>query len=256
MLQHHTAAPQTALRSVARRRGYAPLTEDERNSLVEAHLPQVRYIAERMAAKLPPSVDRDDLIGAGVLGLIDAVGKFDPTRGVLFKTYAERRVRGAILDSLRDLDWVPRSVRRRAKEIEGTYARLQSDLGRTAEGEEVAAALGLPIGEFNKLLGELSGLTVTSIATDEDGWGGMQNVGDDEAETPLAIYEREELRERLAEAVDALPPREREVVALYYVEELTMKEIGAVLGVTESRVSQIRSQAVLNLRATLGRLAA
>src|SRR6185369_12715394 len=125
--------------------------------------------------------------------------------------------------SLRDLDWVPRSVRRRAKEIEGTYARLQSDLGRTAEGEEVAAALGLPIGEFNKLLGELSGLTVTSIATDEDGWGGLQNVGDDEGETPLAIYEREELRERLAEAVDALPPREREVVALYYVEELTMK---------------------------------
>src|SRR6185369_2938731 len=115
MLQHHTAAPQTALRPVARRRGYAPLTEDERNSLIEAPLPQVRYIAERMAAKLPPSVDRDDLIGAGVLGLIDAVGKFDPTRGVLFKTYAERRVRGAILDSLRDLDWVPQSVRRRAK---------------------------------------------------------------------------------------------------------------------------------------------
>ncbi len=252
--QHAFATP--IPQPVVRRRGYAPVSEEERNALVEAHLPQVRFIADRMAAKLPPSVDRDDLIGAGVLGLIDAVSRFDPTRGVLFKSYAEMRVRGAMLDSLRDLDWVPRSVRRRAREVEAAYVKLQTSFGRMAEEEEVATELGISVNSFQRLLTELNGLTVTGYGSDDQETTCVLNRVASTDESPLAVYEREELRDRLASAIESLPERDRQVVALYYVEELTMKEIGAVLGVTESRVSQIRSRAILNLRAALLRRAA
>jgi RNA polymerase sigma factor FliA len=230
----------------------------EREKLIEAHLPQVKFIAERMTAKLPPSVDRDDLIGAGVLGLLDAVEKFDPTRGVLFKTYAEMRVRGAMLDSLRDLDWVPRSLRRRAREVEAAYSQIEQERGRAAEGEEVATLLGLSVNEFHELLNELRGLTITGLDRDDDDENNTRarQFADDAGHTPLANYEREEVRTHLTKAIDRLPERERQVVALYYIEELTMKEVGAVLGVTESRVSQIHTQAVLRLRSTLTTLRA
>jgi RNA polymerase sigma factor for flagellar operon FliA len=233
--------------------GAPPAGLSDRDALLEAHLPQVKYIAERLAAKLPPSVDRDDLIGAGVLGLLDAVDKYDPSRGVLFKTYAEMRVRGAMLDSLRDLDWAPRSMRQRAREVEAASREIEQRLGRVAEEEEVAAALSLSVGEFHTLLQELRGLNVTGLdGEDEDETGvRARQVLDDPARTPLALYEGNEVRDRLASAVDRLPERERQIVALYYVEELTMKEIGAVLGVTESRVSQIHTQAVIRLRAAL-----
>ena len=229
------------------------LTATERTALVEAHLVQVKYIADRLAAKLPPFVDRDDLVGAGVIGLLDAVDKYDPARGVLFRTYAELRVRGAMLDSLRALDWVPRSLRRRARAVEQTFQRIEQERGRAAHEEEVAAALDLSLAEFHALLAELHGLSVTSLdgAEDDEGRPRTRQIEDDPESRPLTQYERAELRSRLAAAVERLPERERQVVALYYVEELTMKEIGAVLGVTESRVSQINTQAVLRLRSTL-----
>jgi RNA polymerase sigma factor for flagellar operon FliA len=231
----------------------APSAAQERDALIEAHLPQVRFIADRLAAKLPPSVDRDDLIGAGVLGLLDAFEKYDPSRGVLFKTYAEMRVRGAMLDSLRDLDWAPRSMRRRAREVEAAYAQVEQQRGHKASEEEVAAALNLTVAEFQQLLSELNGLTITGFERDDDDDASARarQIQDDPAHTPLAVFERAELREKLAAAVDRLSERERQVVALYYLEELTMKEIGAVLGVTESRVSQVHTQAVLRLRANL-----
>jgi RNA polymerase sigma factor for flagellar operon FliA len=226
----------------------------DRNALVEAHLPQVKFIAERMAAKLPPSVDRDDLIGAGVLGLLDAVDKFDPARGVQFKTYAEMRVRGAMLDSLRLLDWAPRSMRHRAREIEAAYHRIEQERGRAAEEGEVAEALGLSVLEFQTLLGELRGLTLLGLeGDDDDDEFPVPQIPDDPERGPLALYERTESRDRLIGAIDRLPERERQVVALYYLEELTMKEIGSVLGVTESRVSQLHTQAILRLRAGLNR---
>ncbi len=228
-------------------------TADEREAIIEAHLSQVRFIADRLAAKLPPSVECDDLIGAGLIGLLDAVDKFDPSRGVLFKTYAEMRVRGAMLDSLRDIDWAPRSLRRRARQVEAAYQQIEQQHNRPAREEEVCAVLGLSLAEFHTLLGDLRGLTVTGLNLDEEEETGARQlqIAADPSQTPLAQYEETERRERLTSAIDNLPERDRQVVALYYLEELSMKEIGAVLGVTESRVSQIHTQAVVRLRAAL-----
>lgn len=230
------------------------LSSKRRNDLIESHLPQVRFIADRLAPKLPRTVDREDLIGAGVLGLIDAVQKFDSSRGVLFKTYAEMRIRGAMLDSLRALDWVPRSVRRRAREVESAYSDIEAETGRLASEEDVATRLGISVHQLQVLLGELSGIKVAEILSDDDEGRGvkLRQVPSNPTESPLARYEREELRSRLARAIDRLPKRERDVIALYFGEELNMKEIGSLLGVTESRVSQIRSQAILHLRSALG----
>jgi RNA polymerase sigma factor for flagellar operon FliA len=227
-------------------------TAFDRDALVEAHLPQVRFIADRLAAKLPPSVDREDLIGAGVLGLLDAVDKFDPGRGVQFKTYAEMRVRGAMLDSLRSLDWAPRSIRQRAREVEAAYRQIERDRGRPAEEEEVVAMLGISTKEFHTLLTDLRGLTILGLEWgDEDDEHQALQIPDDVSRGPLATYERTEMRFRLTKAIDRLPERERQVMALYYIEELTMKEVGAVLGITESRVSQLHTQAILRLRSAL-----
>ncbi|HEY6804706.1 MAG TPA: FliA/WhiG family RNA polymerase sigma factor [Pyrinomonadaceae bacterium] len=222
-----------------------------RDEMVETHLSQVKFIAERLSAKLPPSVDIDDLMGAGMLGLLDAVDKFDPAKGVMFRTYAEMRVRGAMLDSLRDLDWAPRSMRRRAREIEAAYVEVERTRGRATDAD-VASMLGIGVNEFQTLLGQLRGLTVTALdAIEDEDNGHSQPLAGDASQTPLALYERNEITTCLADAIDRLPNRERQVVALYYVEELTMKEIGAVLNVTESRVSQIHTQAIVRLRASL-----
>lgn len=244
---------QTAYTAVARHAlGEPSYKKDTRDALVEAHLPQVKFIAERLAAKLPPSVDRDDLIGAGVLGLLDAVDKFDASRGVQFKTYAELRVRGAMLDCLRALDWAPRTLRQRAREVEAAYHKIERDSGRPAEEEEVAGALGLSTAQFHTLLSELRGLTLLGLeGNTEEGDQPLPQIPDDPSRNPLALYESAEGRTRLLEAIDRLPERERQVVALYYLEELTMKEVGAVLGITESRVSQLHTQAMLHLRAAL-----
>ena len=236
---------------------YAPVMQIcDRDALVEAHLAQVKFIVDRIAARLPRSVDRDDLIGAGLLGLLDAAAKFDPSRGVQFKTYAELRVRGAVLDSLRMLDCAPRSARQRAKEVEAAYLHIERTHGRPATEQEVADFLGVPLHDFQIELGELRWLTVASIdEEDADGTTAIaQRIPGDSSLIPSIVYERTEQRERLSAAVDRLPERERQVIALYYVEELTMKEVGAVLGVSESRVCQIHTQAVLHLRAALGPL--
>lgn len=230
-------------------------TTTDRQALIEAHLPQVRYLAERMLAKLPPSVDRDDLIGAGVLGLLDAVEKYDGLRGVQFKTYAETRIRGAMLDSLRELDWSPRSLRARAREIEVAARKIEQEKGRMAEEEELAAALGLDLLAYQSLLGELRGLTLVELDNHDENSPGASawQIPDKPDRSPLLEYERQQSRAKLIAAINHLRDRERQVVALYYVEELTMKETGAVLGLTESRVSQIHTQALLHLRAALAK---
>jgi RNA polymerase sigma factor for flagellar operon FliA len=170
----------------------------------------------------------------------------------MFKTYAEMRVRGAILDSLRDLDWVPRSVRRRAREVEAAYLQIEQEKGRPAEDSEVAKKFGMTLQAFHLLLTELRGLTIICLdQNDDDDNSRSKQLTQDLNKTPLSQYERAEIRDRLASAIDQLPERERQVVALYYIEELTMKEIGLVLGVTESRVSQLHTQAVLRLRSKL-----
>ncbi|HET6976315.1 MAG TPA: FliA/WhiG family RNA polymerase sigma factor [Pyrinomonadaceae bacterium] len=223
-----------------------------RGALLEAHLPLVKFTAERLAAKLPTWVELDDLVGAGVLGLMDAVDKFDTAKGVLFKTYAELRIRGAILDSLRDLDWAPRSMRRRAREVEAAFAQVERTRGHANE-EDVASVLKMSLPEFQRLMQELRTLTITGLenSDDEENANAARQLPADPSPTPLAMYETQEVRRHLSSAIDKLSERERQVVALYYVEELTMKEIGAVLGITESRVSQLRTQAVIRLRGSL-----
>ena len=245
------SSPQNEVATNYQHAAPAPYARENRQALIEAHLPQVKFIADRLAAKLPPSVDIDDLIGAGMLGLLDAAEKYDAGKGVMFKTYAEMRVRGAMLDSLRVLDWAPRSMRRRGREVEAAYIEAERSRGGATE-TNVAAVLGISLAEFQTLLGELRGLTITGFNNADDDQNGLvDQVPADIEQTPLALYERAEAQERLSGAVERLPSRERQVVALYYVEELTMKEIGTVLGVTESRVSQIHTQAVFHLRAWL-----
>lgn len=225
------------------------MTEEERETLIVEHLSKVRYIADRMAAKLPPSVERDDLYGAGVIGLIDAVERFDADRGIAFTTFAEMRVRGAILDNLRSLDWASRSIRRRAREVQAAYAHIEQTFGRNAKEEEVAEHLGIPLNEFHQLLHEISGLTFRSLDDKEENTGlSLLESVRDETASPLDSLEEKDIRQRLIKGIDNLPEKERLVMSLYYVQELNMKEIGAVLDISESRVSQLKTQATLRLR--------
>ncbi len=225
---------------------------NERDALITSHLPKVKYIADRIAARLPSLIERDDLYGAGVIGLIDAVERFDESLGVAFTTFAELRVRGAILDNLRSLDWASRSTRRRSREVQAAYASVEQEKGRAAVDEEVAARMNIPLNEFYLIMQEMHGLTITDLdAPDEmTGLTAAETVCDTAA-LPFQQFEDTERRRTLAAAIDKLPERERQVIALYYLEELTMKEIGEVLSVTESRVSQLRTQAIVRLRANL-----
>lgn len=228
--------------------------EIDRETLIMTHLSKVKYIADRIAAKLPSSVERDDLYGAGVIGLIDAVERYDPSRGVAFTTFAEMRVRGAILDNLRSLDWASRTVRRRAREVQNAYGQIEKLKGAPATEEEVALHLRMPLKELHNILREISGLNVTDLDEQDEKTGlSLMDTIYDTGASPFEAYEESERRQRLSEVVDKLPERERQVIALYYVEELNMKEIGAVLGITESRVSQLRTQAVVRMRANLAK---
>jgi RNA polymerase sigma factor FliA len=227
---------------------------DARETLIIDHLPKVRYIADRIAAKLPPSVERDDLYGAGVIGLIDAVERYDESRGVAFTTFAEMRVRGAILDNLRSLDWASRSSRRRAREIQAAYSKLEQTYGRPATEDEVATEMKIAVAELRESLQEIRGLKITNLdECDEETGLSLAEMIADRSATQLDTLERTQQRQRLCKAIEKLPERERQVIALYYVKELTMKEIAEVLGVTESRVSQLKSQAAARLRATLSK---
>jgi RNA polymerase sigma factor for flagellar operon FliA len=226
----------------------------ERERLLTENLPEVRYIARRIHDRLPSHVQFDDLVHAGILGLIDAVDKFDPGKNVQLKSYARFRIRGAILDSLRQLDWSPRNLRRQARRIEEAHRELAALLGHAPSEPEIASHLGLELEEFQHLLGELRGLDLGSLQGHFD-----ENSGDDQLsgvavrpeEDPFNVTLRSEMRTLLAQAIDELEKNERQVLALYYLEELTMKEVGLIMNVGESRVSQIHTAALIRLRARL-----
>ncbi|MDP2400598.1 MAG: RNA polymerase sigma factor WhiG [Actinomycetota bacterium] len=228
-----------------------------REQLILNFSPLVKYVAGRLSANLPQSVDTGDLISYGIFGLIDAIEKFDPERGIKFETYAIARIKGAIIDELRALDWVPRSVRSRARDVEKAYITLESKLRRAPSDAEVAEELGI---SNNDLQGIFTKLSYTSIVSFEELWVGgdrddhsnaIGSIQDETAEDPVSIFESVEVKDILASAIEHLPERERIVIALYYYEGLTLKEIGQVLGVTESRISQLHTKSVLRLRAKL-----
>lgn len=231
-----------------------PATIDSEQLLLE-QLPQVKYIARRIHERLPQHVPFDDLLHAGIVGLIDAMQKYDASKNVRFASYAKFRIRGAILDSLRDMDWSPRDLRRKARRLESTMQKLQTDLGRSATEPELAQAMGMALKDFQHLLDEIRGLDVGSLQIEslEDGreTNLAESVPGPPDEDPLSLCLQGERRQMLAAAIAGLPQREQQVLALYYQEELTMKEVGLVLGVGESRVSQIHSMAVARLRASL-----
>jgi RNA polymerase sigma factor for flagellar operon FliA len=218
-------------------------------------LPHVRYIARRIHERLPKHVPLEDLIHAGVIGLIDAIHKFDERKHVQFSSYAKFRIRGAILDSLREMDWSPRALRRKARTIDEAYTRVSTLLGRAPSEAELAKELGMELHDFQLLLGELRGLEVGSLRVESQRDGSEEDLceylpGAPE-ETPYFRCLQSEMKQLLARLISELPERDRQVVTLYYFEELTMKEVGEVLGIGESRVSQIHSMAVLRLRARM-----
>ncbi len=232
--------------------------ERARERLVVAYAPLVKYVAGRMGSGLPAHVDEADLVSYGLTGLISAIERFDITREIKFETYAITRIRGAIIDELRTLDWVPRSVRARAREIERANQKLEAKLQRAPTDEEMAAELEMSVGDFNDALVQIS--TSTLVALDElwtnsDSGGDqvslLDTIADRGAPDPETIVDQGELRDRIADAIAALPEREKLVIALYYYENLTLREVGEVLGVTESRVSQLHTKAVLRLRSKL-----
>jgi RNA polymerase sigma factor for flagellar operon FliA len=228
-----------------------------RDRLILTYAPLVKFVAGRLGATLPSHVDEQDLVSYGLLGLIGAIERFDPDREIKFETYAIARIKGAIIDELRSLDWVPRSVRTRAREIDRAIASLERTLMRAPTDEEIAAKLELTLPELEESLAEISR---TSMAALDELWtpsgGGDQvslidTIEDQAGPDPEISLETTELKEALGEAIARLPEREKLVVTLYYYEELTLREIGEVLGVTESRVSQLHTKAVLRLKARL-----
>jgi len=229
-----------------------PVDIETRDRLVMEHVGLVRALAGRLAHRVPSQVEVSELISVGVLGLIDAASRFQPTLGVPFDAFARRRIHGAMLDALRDLDWAPRSVRKFGRTMDGTIARLRHELGREPDEKEIAGALNVSETEYTRLLDQLKTAerTVIKQATAEDGTSSLE-VAVDPGEGPYARLERQELKELVAEAITELPERERKVLALYYHEERTLAEIGEMIGVGESRVSQLRAQAIGRLRSRL-----
>jgi RNA polymerase sigma factor FliA len=235
-------------------------SKDEQEQIILEELPQVYYIAKRIHERLPQHVPFEDLIHTGVLGLIDALRNFDPDKKVQFKTYAKFRVRGAILDSLRELDWAPRRLRRKAKRVDDAVNKLVTRLGRQPDEEEMAAEIGIDLPEMHKLLAHLDGLELVSQQVDHgsdrtETRDLIESAPAAESENPYEQCLRTELKEHLAGIIATLSEREQLVVSLYYRDELTMKEIGAVLDLAESSISQIHSVALTKLRAALRRAA-
>lgn len=233
------------------------LTPEQERVLLE-HLPIVRFLARRVHERLPQHVDMEDLVSAGVLGLMDAFSKFDPAKKVQFRSYAQFRIRGAILDSLRTLDWSPRDLRRKGRAIEEAIRTLTARLGRPPVEVEIAKEMQMDLSDYQQLLGEIKGLEIGTLHTEHSEDSGEEELAyipNRPEDDPLFRCLRGELQDRLTEAIANLPERERLVMTLYYYEEMTMKEIGLTLGVVESRVSQIHASAVLHLRALLADLA-
>jgi RNA polymerase sigma factor FliA len=229
--------------------------KEERDRVLLEQLPQVRYLARRIHERLPRHVPLEDLVHAGVVGLIDAFNKFDHSKQVQFGSYAKFRIRGAILDSLREMDWGPRELRRKARKVEEAHRKLSLELSRAPTENEVAAEMGMTLQELQHLLGELDSLEVGSLRI-ESPWDGKEEdlcdyLPSAPEDTPFFRCQRSEMKEILTRVIAELPEKEQHVLALYYFEELTMKEVGAVLGIGESRVSQIHSLAVVRLRSRL-----
>lgn len=241
-----------------RARGYeaTPLSNEEREQLILEHLPQVRLIARRIHDRLPESVSLDDLISTGVIGLISAIDRFDPAQNVKLRTYAEYKIRGAILDSLRGLDWAPRQQRKRAKQIEAAICAVEQRLHRTPSEEEIAAELGQSIEEYHEWLVDSRGLTLGSLESatpDEENNNLLKYLADTEEAWPSRLLERSELHSLLAEAISKMPDIEKTVLGLYYHEELTLREISKIVNLHESRISQLKTQAILRLRSYMER---
>jgi len=235
-------------------------TEDPalRERLILHYSPLVKYVAGRVGVGLPPNIEQSDLVSYGIFGLMDAITKFDITRSIKFETYAISRIKGAIIDELRSIDWIPRSVRFKAREVERAYATLEARLRRTPGEPEVAAELGITTEDLRAIFAQVSFVNV--VALDEllnvggdrsDRLALVDTLEDTKAEDPVATFESEETKYLLAKAINTLAEREKIVVTLYYYESLTLAEIGQVLGVTESRICQMHTKAVLQLRAKL-----
>jgi RNA polymerase sigma factor FliA len=229
-----------------------------REDLVVAYSPLVKYVAGRMASGLPAHVDEADLISYGLVGLINAIERFELEREIKFETYAITRIKGAIIDELRSLDWVPRSVRQRAREIERANSKLEHKLQRAPNDEEMSSELGMTVKEFQDALLQISNSTIAALDemwTVGDSSGDqvslLDTLTDESAPDPAQLIDQTDLKDRVADAIARLPEREKLVIALYYYENLTLREIGEVLGVTESRVSQLHTKAVLRLRSRL-----
>jgi RNA polymerase sigma factor for flagellar operon FliA len=232
-----------------------------RDRLILHYAPLVKYVAGRVGSGLPAHVEQADLVSYGTFGLIDAITRYEPTREVKFESYAMSRIRGAIIDELRSTDWIPRSVRMKARQFERAVAQLESTLQRTPTDEEVAEAMDMDVEEIRKFLGQLSLVNVVALdelLVDDDGGSAprlVDTLQDSTALDPQAMAEHGEARQLLARAVEQLPDREKVVVSLYYFEGLTLAEIGRVLGVTESRICQLHTKAVLHLRTKLADIA-
>jgi RNA polymerase sigma factor for flagellar operon FliA len=228
-----------------------------REDFIKQYAPLIKYVAGKVAVGMPHSVEFDDLVGYGVFGLIDAIDKFDPEKNVKFKTYAVTRIRGAIFDELRNIDWVPRSVRQKTKEIEEAISDLEARLGRTATDQEIAASLGMDKKDFDKTMIKISGTSVLSLSDvwfsgDENDKGSIgDSIEGPASYIPEFAVEKEAIRQIIIESINELPDKEKKILVLYYYEDLTLKEIGEVLDVTESRVSQLHTKAILRLRAKL-----
>ena len=246
-------APREAV-TACRPREAPPPPAFDRDALVDENIPTIKYHAARIKMRVPPNIEMDDLVSSGIVGLLDAADRFDPSRGIKFKTYAEFRIRGTMLDYLREMDWFPRSIRQSSTRLQNAYSRLEGLLGRPPEEEEVAADLGISLDELRKKLAMLSGLTVLSHdESQEDGDGAgiqyyLSEAAKDEAREEELLRD---LKEVLAKSIDTLPEREKQLIALYYYEDLTMREISEIFRLGEPRICQLHAQAVLRLRGRL-----
>lgn len=228
-----------------------------RDYFVKKYAPLVKYVAGKVAVGMPSNVEFDDLVGYGVFGLFDAIEKFDPDKHVKFKTYAVTRIRGAIFDELRSIDWVPRSVRQKARQVEESVRKLESSLGRPATDKEIAKDMGMSPKDFEKMMMKISGTSILSL--NEVWYSGDENdkisisdsIESPQSLNPDTIVEKDEIKRVIVEAINELPDKEKKVLVLYYYEDLTLKEIGQVLEVTESRISQLHTKAIMRLRAKL-----
>ncbi|MDG2048619.1 MAG: FliA/WhiG family RNA polymerase sigma factor [Myxococcota bacterium] len=247
---------ETALREAKEK--FNEIPNDLKEEIVLEHTSLIKYIVNRIAVRLPSHIDLDDLYSTGVIGLIDAIDKYDPEKNCKFKTYAEFRIKGAILDQLRSLDWVPRSVRQKSRKLEHAYGEIEQRLGRAATDDEVADSLGLEIDKFHTMLNQVRGISMVNLEevrgtnSDGDRTGTFADIIEDvHSENPFASLKLLETKNVISDTIGVLPEKERLVVSLYYYEDLNMKEIGGILGITESRVCQIHTKAVMRLRSKL-----